>query len=64
MEEKKEVFIVEEDLKETAKTAVPKSIESIAKKFGAKSIKKQKSQQTSTVTLKTDNIEKENSDGE
>ena len=64
VEEKKEVFIVEEDLKETAKTAVPKSIESIAKKFGARSIKKQNAQQTSTLTLKENSTENENSDSE
>ena len=63
-EEKKEMFVIEEDLKETAKTAVPKAISSIAKKFGARSIKKQNTQQNSTITLKKDNNENENSEGE
>ena len=64
VEEDKEMFVVKEDLKKTAKTAVPKGIESIAKKFGARSIKKQNSQQISTVTLKENNIENEPSDSE
>ncbi|MFA7674945.1 MAG: DNA polymerase III subunit gamma/tau [Endomicrobiia bacterium] len=37
----KEVYAVSEDLKETAKTAIPSRIENIAKKFGGKAIKKQ-----------------------
>ena len=38
----KEKFIVVEDFKETAKTAVPSKIESIAKKFGGFAVKKEK----------------------
>ncbi|MBR3627910.1 MAG: DNA polymerase III subunit gamma/tau [Elusimicrobia bacterium] len=38
----KEKFIVVEDFKETAKTAVPSKIESIANKFGGKAVKKEK----------------------
>ena len=38
----KETFAVVEDFKETAKTAVPSKIESIAKKFGGTAVKKEK----------------------
>ena len=38
----KEKFLVVEDFKETAKTAVPSKIESIAKKFGGFAVKKEK----------------------
>jgi len=38
----KEKFVVVEDFKETAKTAVPSKIESIAKKFGGIAVKKEK----------------------
>ncbi len=38
----KEKFVVVEDFKETAKTAVPSKIESIAKKFGGFAVKKAK----------------------
>ena len=39
----KEKFVIVEDFKETAKTAVPSKIESIAKKFGGFAVRKEKS---------------------
>lgn len=39
-EQPKETFVVVEDLKETAKTAVPAKIENIAKKFAGKAVRK------------------------
>jgi len=40
-----EKFIVSEDLKETAKTAIPTRIENIAKKFSARAVKKEAKQE-------------------
>ena len=57
----KEKFVVVEDFKETAKTAVPSKIESIAKKFGGIAVKKEKNKVVSTDKEK--NTE-ENSDTE
>lgn len=64
VEENKEMFVIKEDFKETAKTAVPKNIASIAKKFGARSIKKQNVQQQSSVTLKENGMDGDTSDNE
>jgi DNA polymerase-3 subunit gamma/tau len=64
VEENKEMFVIKEDFKETAKTAVPKNIASIAKKFGARSIKKQNVQQQSSVTLKENGMDGDSSDNE
>ena len=49
----KEKFIVVEDFKETAKTAVPSKIESIAKKFGGFAVKKEKNNVVSSDKEKT-----------
>ena len=57
----KEKFVVVEDFKETAKTAVPSKIESIAKKFGGFAVKKEKN--TIVPTDKERSIE-DNSDTE
>ncbi len=53
-----EKFAVVEDLKETAKTAVPSKIESIAKKFGGVAVKKEKGK-TSLEQDKTSETETE-----
>ena len=44
VDEQEEKFIVAEDLKETAKTAIPTRIENIAKKFSARAVKKEPKQ--------------------
>ncbi|MCR4662560.1 MAG: DNA polymerase III subunit gamma/tau [Endomicrobiaceae bacterium] len=49
----KEKFVVVEDFKETAKTAVPSKIESIAKKFGGTAVKKEKIGSASTDNEKS-----------
>ncbi len=49
----KEKFVVVEDFKETAKTAVPSKIESIAKKFGGFAVKKEKNSIVSTDKERT-----------
>lgn len=54
-EEKKEKFIVVEDFKETAKTAIPSKIESFAKKFGGVATKNQKESVQIEQENKTDN---------
>ena len=41
-----EKFVVSEDLKETAKTAIPTRIENIAKKFSARAVKKEPKQKS------------------
>ena len=53
-EQPKEKFVVVEDFKETAKTAVPSKIESIAKKFGGIAIKKAKDSVKSSDNEKSD----------
>lgn len=54
-EQPKETFVVVEDLKETAKTAVPAKIENIAKKFAGKAVRKNVPvQQDSEEIKKTD----------
>lgn len=55
-----EIYKVGEDLKETAKTAIPSRIESIAKKFGGKAVKRQSaavSEKTDEDVIKTDNTQ-------
>jgi DNA polymerase-3 subunit gamma/tau len=53
-----EIYEVGEDLKETAKTAVPSRIESIAKKFGGRAIKRQSvSAEKSQDENKTDAVQ-------
>ncbi len=59
-EQPKEVFTVVEDLKETAKTAVPAKIESIAKKFAGKAVRKNTGPQQETGEVK--NSENENTE--
>ena len=49
-----EKFVVVEDFKETAKTAVPSKIESIAKKFGGIAVKKAKDSVKSSDNEKSD----------
>ena len=49
-----EKFVVVEDFKETAKTAVPSKIESIAKKFGGLAVKKKKDNTVSSDKQKAD----------
>ncbi|MDD5020647.1 MAG: DNA polymerase III subunit gamma/tau [Endomicrobiaceae bacterium] len=48
-EQPKETFVVVEDLKETAKTAMPVKIENIAKKFAGKTIKKKNNEQREKI---------------
>ncbi|GEM_PF-620617 len=61
-EQPKETFTVVEDLKETAKTAVPSKIENIAKKFAGKAIRKNTQKQNETEEIKKSDFNREQSE--
>ncbi len=58
-EQPKETFVVVEDLKETAKTAVPAKIENIAKKFAGKAVRKNVTAQQESEEIKKSNFNQE-----
>lgn len=61
-EQPKETFTVVEDLKETAKTAVPLKIENIAKKFSGKAIRKNTQKQNETEEINKSDFNREQSE--
>jgi DNA polymerase-3 subunit gamma/tau len=61
-EQPKETFVVVEDLKETAKTAMPAKIENIAKKFAGKAVRKNIPARQDNEEIKKSNFNQEQSE--